>query len=159
MGTTRPIRMFVDRLLSYALLLSILAAGCGERGESPPEGIGRVGPIVVADVSNGSEQALLGGELAWAGSPDQCLDLAGAGVRAERGVVWPNGTTWDDETSEVVLPSGDRLGIGDSFELGGGWHFTDQEPAEADSGWGLTSDVLDAAEVCGWRQFAYVQSE
>ena len=35
--------------------------------------------------------------------------------------VWPSGATWDPATSEVVLSDGDRAGLGDQIEAGGGF--------------------------------------
>lgn len=116
--------------------------------------VGRTGPIVVADYSDGAEDARLSGAISWSGDPGDCLT---AGFGETEGVVWPAGTSWDDSTKEIVLLSGDRLAVGDTFTAGGGWHGTDATAAKPGRGWGLTRPVLDAAHDCGWTEFQYVQ--
>ena len=54
--------------------------------------------------------AVLGGTLTF---EDGCVLLDG------HGVVWPNGTEWDSEHSEVVLSSGEHVAMGDSVGGGG----------------------------------------
>lgn len=117
--------------------------------------VGHTGPIVVADSSDGVEDALVGGTITWSGDPGDCITPGGAETE---GVIWPAGTSWDDSTKEIVLPNGDRLALGDPFSFGGGWHGTDATAAEPGRGWGLTQPVLDAAQDCGWTEFQYVQN-
>ena len=74
------------------------------------------GPVVTADPSGViSETALVYGVLVLEGG---CLVLReGEWVDVP---VWQSGTTWDPTASEVILPDGGRVSLGDEIEAGGG---------------------------------------
>lgn len=74
------------------------------------------GPVVTADPTGGiSETALVYGVLVLEGG---CLLLRdGEQVDVP---VWQSGTTWDPTASEVILPDGGRVSLGDEIEAGGG---------------------------------------
>jgi hypothetical protein len=85
---------------------------------APPHGLASTlaGPVVTADPSGGiSETALVSGLLVLDGD---CLLLRGDDDVSVP--VWQSGTTWDSNASEVVLPDGGRVSIGDEVEAGGG---------------------------------------
>ena len=74
------------------------------------------GPVVTADPTGGlSEEAAVYGVLVLEGG---CLLLRDG----EQVVVpvWQSGTTWDSTASEVILPDGGRVSLGDEIEAGGG---------------------------------------
>lgn len=146
--------------LAAAVLGVALLLGC-TRGVEPAaapsggNGIGRIGPIVVAAPQDGSEDAEVGGTVTWSGTERDCLN---PGWGDAEGVVWPAGTTWDTATSEIVLPDSSRLAVGDQFTFGGGAHDTSNPPAATQPGFGLTVSVHEAARECGWTTVLYVQS-
>lgn len=111
--------------------------------------------VVVADPSELINSAGLAGEVAWSGEAGDCVYAVGlpgsrpGGARSAHGVVWPAGTEWDNATSEIVLPDGERLGLGDEFLFGGGHH-------KADSSF-LSADVIAEVRACGWEEFMFVQ--
>ena len=74
------------------------------------------GPVVTADPTGGmSEEAAVNGVLVLEGD---CLLLReGEWVVVP---VWQSGTTWDPTASEVILPDGGRVSLGDEIEAGGG---------------------------------------
>ena len=68
--------------------------------------------------------AEVGGVLVLRGD---CLQFE-YGADAEAGylpIVWPAGTAWDPDRLEVVLPAGDRIGIGATVAGGGGYPYAD----------------------------------
>ena len=74
------------------------------------------GPVVTADPTGGiGEEAAVYGVLVLEGD---CLLLR----ESEHVVVpvWQSGTTWDPTASEVILPDGGRVSLGDEIEAGGG---------------------------------------
>jgi hypothetical protein len=69
------------------------------------------------------ESALLVGTLRLGGNCLFVETAVGDGSTTESTlVVWRHGTTWDEASMAVVAPSGDRLVVGDTVELGGGYH-------------------------------------
>jgi hypothetical protein len=76
------------------------------------------GPVVTADPPTGGmgEEAAVSGELVLDGD---CLLLRSGEVVEVP--VWQSGTRWDPTVSEVILPDGGRVGLGDKIEAGGGW--------------------------------------
>lgn len=94
----------------------------------------------------------------WSGSPDHCVgssEVPGAAANSV-GIVWPDGTQWDGDSSQVLLVGGSRrVSMGESFQAIGGLYSA--STATADS-FGLTTDVLHAVMQCGWNEFIYVQS-
>ncbi len=88
---------------------------------------GRVdGPVVGWPLPYSLEgtDAEVGGVLVLRGD---CLQFE-YGPDAEAGylpIVWPSGTAWDPDRLEVVLPAGDRIGIGATVAGGGGYPYAD----------------------------------
>ncbi|WP_432573482.1 hypothetical protein [Kineococcus sp. SYSU DK005] len=96
---------------------------------------GAAGPLVAFDAhSHHSTAALVGGTLTHDG---HCLTLDAA-----LPAVWPVGTTWDEQTSSVVLPEGTSTPVGTVLSAGGGVvPFTS-------SGWPHDQDAAAAIEQC-----------
>ncbi len=93
--------------------------------EAPSTESGGVdGPVVYADPSEDSEAALAGGTVELVDGCLMLVDDVDAG--ASPTLVWQAGTRWDPVDSEIVLPDGSRLGIGDKISAGGGFHPVDQ---------------------------------
>ena len=93
------------------------------------------GPLVAFD-SHGegdSMAALVGGEVAYDG---RCLTLDGLPT------LWPAGTTWDEQSSAVVLPDGTSAPIGTTLSAGGG------VVPFANSAWGDDQDATSVIEQC-----------
>lgn len=107
-------------------------AGCGFFGIGDPGTVD--GPVLTRpEDRSGGLDAIVGGTLAL---DDGCLRLGGIPV------LWPSGTTWDAETSVVVLPSGDEASVGAEVTGGGGY-------SQADSLAGFAADeVAEAAADC-----------
>jgi len=84
----------------------------------PPQGPASTldGPVVTADPTGGiGEEAAVYGVLVLEGG---CLLLRdGEQVDVP---VWQSGTTWDPTASEVILPDGGRVSLGDEIGAGGG---------------------------------------
>lgn len=118
----------------------------------PDAGEGNVdGPVVRHSLpfALDGDSAEVGGTLMLR---DGCLVFAypGDGPDSQLPIVWPATTRWDDERSEVVLPTGDRVGIGDSVVGGGGYH---------SAGWldSLDDDATELLTACAlntWREVA-----
>ncbi|MEO5664423.1 MAG: hypothetical protein ABIR39_14175 [Nocardioides sp.] len=110
-------RRWVGAAVVAALLaLAIFGAVKVLRPAALPGGDAHVdGPLLVSaapGVSRGGMDAQIMGEINF---DDGCLLLAG------HLVVWPNGTEWDEAATEVVLPNGSRVGVGDAVSGGGGY--------------------------------------
>lgn len=67
-----------------------------------------------------------------------CLYVASAGNRYP--VLWPYGTTWNDDSSSVVLPGGTTIALGDEVDGGGGYLHV--------GSLALDAAVLERAEQC-----------
>jgi hypothetical protein len=50
-----------------------------------------------------------------------CLRIARNGEGDGYPVLWPMGTTWDDDAQAVVTPAGETLSVGDEVAGGGGY--------------------------------------
>ena len=77
------------------------------------------GPVVYTAVPDlpGAEDAGATGTLELVG---QCLLLGGADVGRRLVLVWPFGTTWSDDQSEVIQPDHSAVPIGSQILAGGG---------------------------------------
>lgn len=98
-----------------AFLIALVAGttlGCSEDGAGEPGVPDDVGLLLVADVSGdvAYPAAEVPGRLSVV---DDCIALDGLPV------LWPSGTTWDQDTQEVVMSDGDRFTL-DSRIIGGG---------------------------------------
>ncbi|GAB3247805.1 hypothetical protein GCM10027586_17960 [Kineococcus gypseus] len=109
-----------------AVLTAALLAGCSPDigTDTAPPGLVLDGPVIAHGAHKESAMAAyVGGTLAHEG---QCLRLDGEPV------LWPVGTTWDQDTSAVVLPEGGTATAGAAL-YGGGGH-TPFLPAGTDVG-------------------------
>lgn len=109
-------------------LLLVLAARCGQ--EVPSATTEPTSPLIVGAPSDFGMAALTTGRLAL---DVGCLRLA------DDLVVWPDGSTWDDEGQAVTTPSGVRMAVGREVSLGGG-------QAALSSGGPFPPDVPAAAQ-------------
>ena len=108
-------------VLTFSLALS---AGCTTSSDSAVIlGSGLDGPVVrhQEPIGDGGEDAEVGGTLILEGDCLYLGPVAGSGDRYP--VVWPAGTGWGAGTTSVVLPSGERVGLGEAVVGGGGAHF------------------------------------
>lgn len=98
-----------------AVVAALLLAGCG-LGAAATKADGPVhvdGPLVVSGTEPDAWfQAGVQGGLTY---DDGCLLLAGLPV------IWPYGTTWDEDGERVVLADGRTVDIGDGLDGGGGY--------------------------------------
>ncbi len=62
--------------------------------------------------------ALVGGVLKL---ESDCLYIARNGVGSGYPVLWPSGTTWNNDAQAVVTPAGEMLAVGDEVAGGGGY--------------------------------------
>jgi hypothetical protein len=103
------------------------------------------GPVVYAAAPNpnepGVEAAGLIGTVELVG---QCL-LVGADVGRRSVIVWPFGTTWSDDESEVILPDHAAVPIGSKISAGGGSHGADRLDDEQ---WLSDSEALERVRGC-----------
>lgn len=75
----------------------------------------------------------------------QCLLLGGFDVGARPVIVWPFGTTWSDDESEVILPDHSAVPIGSKILAGGGFHGAGQLDDEQ---WLSDSEALERVRGC-----------
>lgn len=142
-----------------AALVVIAACSSGDTSDPASFEEGELGPLVVfpgpSDPDSG-EQAAIGGVVGWSGAEDDCIhdELASEGQEVAYGIVWPLGTTWDAETSEVVLSSGRRLGVGDAFRFSGGDYSVELPDGAVDF---LPSELRSRIEACGWQDYMIIQ--
>lgn len=102
--------MTVGRLLAVAVFSLVLLSACAGSVD---------GPVIEGHRSMGGETALIEGTLQF---EDGCLYLGQPGTDERYPVVWPHGTSWDEDESAVVLPGGTLAYAGDSVSGGGGIH-------------------------------------
>lgn len=78
------------------------------------------------------------------------IDGNGCSRIGYRGVVWPNGTTWDHDSNEVVMGDGRRFAIDEELRGAGGYtsarFVTELEMSGLESQVG--AEVADLAEQC-----------
>ena len=128
------------------------------RPSTLPYGAAHVdGPLLVSakpGMSRGGMDAIVTGEVTY---DDGCLRLD------SHPVVWPHGTSWDGESSEVVLPNGERAGVGAQV-TGGGGHVDAQTFTEGERPYGDYGDegeriLADCADPSGQVAFFNEGSE
>lgn len=128
-----------------------------EENDPAPAG-GVDGPVMYAPAaqSDRMEMALVEGRLA---RNSDCLfvepgDEIASGLRYV--LLWPNGTTWDDDTETVRVPGGVGIPVGSEFTAAGGY-YTVEDLGEA----GQHPDVIDRASGCAFdsSEVAYVQGD
>lgn len=103
---------------SFRTLADIEAALTDESGNRTDGQGGVDGPVMYAPSSDGAmEQALLSGVLARRGD---CLYLDTPADPRPEPLLWPHGTTWDDNRTGVQLPDGTFVPVGSSFTASGG---------------------------------------
>ncbi|PPK92221.1 hypothetical protein CLV92_11683 [Kineococcus xinjiangensis] len=92
------------------------------------------GPLVI---SHGESATAADAKVAGVvGYDGRCVTVA------DRPVVWPEGTTWDEKDQAVVLPDGTRAPVGSVIEGGGGYRQPDPAPQGSDEG------VVPMLEAC-----------
>lgn len=116
-------------------------------------GGGLDGPVMYAARSD-VDEAMAAQILGTLELDGDCLYTAFEGNRYP--VLWPYGTTWDDDASSVVLPDGTTIELGGEVDGGGGYLY-------ADTIGGFTDDasVLERAEQCAeepYFEIAVMQS-
>jgi hypothetical protein len=101
------------------------------------------GPVVYTAVPDlpGAEDAGATGTLELVG---QCLLLGGANVGRRPVLVWPFGTTWRDDQSEVIQPDHSAVPIGSKISAGGGYYGPDQLAEQ----WLSDSEALQRVRGC-----------
>jgi len=106
-------RLWVIACLSTAAASVLLAAPFLLMGPSAPKDDSYVdGPVIAT--GGGRQTWPLAGVTGRLTMEQGCLLIAGFPV------YWPNGTSWDATTREVVFSDGTRLGLGSSLSGGGG---------------------------------------
>ena len=100
------------------------------------------GPVVYTAAPDfpGAEAAGLTGTLQLVG---QCLLVGGADVGRRTVVVWPFGTTWSDDQSDVILPDHSAVPIGSKISRAG-VNGADQ----LDEEWLSDSEALERVRGC-----------
>ncbi|MEM1333323.1 MAG: hypothetical protein AAGG08_07680 [Actinomycetota bacterium] len=91
-----------------------LVSGCGGDAAEPRGGVD--GPVIYGVPLEIGEDAATTGVL---GRQGDCLVLDPG--RSATIVVWPDGTTWDDEGQRVRTSSGSFIELGDRINVGGGF--------------------------------------
>lgn len=93
--------------------LGTMLLGCSEEGTAEPSVPTDVGLLLIAQPSDevAYPSAEVPGQLTV---EDDCLALDGLPV------LWPNGTTWDQDSQEVVMPDGTRVSVGSPILGSGG---------------------------------------
>jgi hypothetical protein len=99
-----------EHIAAAALMVCALSVGgCGDAESA----LDASSPVIAAvEAPRDTPAAAYDG--AVIGEEGGCL------VIGDEVVVWGVGTTWDEDSSEVVLPSGQRLAVGDQVSGGGG---------------------------------------
>lgn len=127
------------------------------RHDPSPSG-GVDGPVLYGPEQDGMEQALVGGRLVHDGD---CLYLAQAAPNVRDNgpevVVWPNGTTWQNDPEGVTLSDGTFVPVGAEITASGGIHDIDRLVER-----GHHSDVAERARACAFENIdtvMYVQGE
>jgi hypothetical protein len=122
-----------ERIAAAALILCALIpiGGCGDAGDALDDS----SPVIAA-VEAPRDTPAASFEGAVVEEKDGCL------VIGDQVVVWGEGTTWDADSSEVVLPSGQRLAVGDQVTGGGGGEIPDPRSYFGDA-------VADRVGKCG----------
>lgn len=121
----------------------------------PPDFAGGVdGPVMFAPgpPSQGGDDALIEGALVRDGD---CLFAGGGTPGARFAVLWPFGTTWDDDAQEVIAPDGTRIPVGSTFSAGGGYGSPETLQQLLD-----TDALAERADACAegeFRELAHVQ--
>lgn len=102
--------------------------------------------------TDGGEDALIEGVLVRDGD---CLFVGDGAPGSRFAVLWPFGTSWDDEAQEVVGSDGTRISLGSTLSAGGGYGSPEMMQRLLDS------DVLkERADACAegeFRELAHVQ--
>lgn len=164
-GVLQRPRSMISRRILGALALALAAAGCGQ--DSPENGAGTARSTVVDDFSGGvdgpvmfvsgpptegGDGAAIEGTLTRDGD---CLFVGDEVPGSRFAVLWPFGTSWDDQSDEVVLLDGTRIPIGATLFAGGGFPSADDVGRFADD-----IDLIERAEACAegeYRELAHVQ--
>ena len=98
-------------------LVTLAVSGCGEVEETDAaaEGMG-TGPVVAHREAGdgGGMEALIEGPVALS---ERCLMVG------EFSVIWPHGTSWDDDLGAVRLSDGRVVALGDRVSGGGGYPY------------------------------------
>lgn len=102
--------------LAAVSLLFLALTGCGDDSTDSASGSNGTGPVVAhpAAGDGSGHAALIEGPLTMSGG---CL-LVG-----EFPVVWPYGTTWDEDAQAVRLSDGRVVALGDRVSGGGGYPY------------------------------------
>jgi heat shock protein HslJ len=122
--------------------------------EGLARGGGLDGPVMYAALVDGAQDQMDAEIIGTLELDGDCLYTAFEGNRYP--VLWPYGTTWDEDTSSVALADGTKLALGGEVYGGGGYLYPDTLG-------GLTTDerVLDRAEQCAeepYFEIAVLQS-
>lgn len=118
--------LLVALVVIAAILVAYLSTG-------RTDGVKRDGPLVARDRGwaagwdQDSMDAIVGGVVEL--HDDACLLLSGDVA------LWPDGTSWDEDTSEVVLSDGRRVHVGDRVFGGGGMTAEAGEPDARSAEW------------------------
>jgi hypothetical protein len=59
-------------------------------------------------------------------------------------ILWPFGTTWNDDESEVIFPDHSAVPIGSKIEAGGGFY----GPGQLDEQWLSDPEALERVRGC-----------
>jgi hypothetical protein len=115
--TESPRRLWVIACLATIAAGVLLVTPLLLMGPSAPDDDSYVdGPVIAT--GGGRQSWPLAGVTGQLTMERGCLLLAGSPV------YWPNGTSWDATTREVVFSDGTRLGVGSILSGGGGAHST-----------------------------------
>ncbi|WP_346385449.1 hypothetical protein [Nocardioides sp.] len=112
-----------------------LVSFVGSDGAAEPEVHARIdGPVLVSDAHwEAGMAALIRGPVRLVGD---CLFIGSAPV------IWPTGTTWDDEADAVVLNDGTLVAVGATVSGGGG------SLSAADVAGVFNEELADAVRAC-----------
>lgn len=157
------LRSMISRRIVGSLALAVTA--CGQ--DSPENGVGTEESTVVDDFSGGVDGPVMfvagppteGGDDAAIEGPltrdGDCLFVGDDAPGSRYAVLWPFGTSWDDQSEEVVLFDGTRIALGATLSAGGGFPYADDLGRFADD-----DDLIERADACAegeYRELAHVQ--
>ncbi|MGA8255636.1 MAG: hypothetical protein WB767_03590 [Nocardioides sp.] len=142
------------RIVAIVIVVAMVASTLGvaisvifNGGEE--SGFSTDGPVLASQPLRGIPDAAISGQLQLNGD---CLLLDNLIV------VWPFGTTWDDQAATVVTDDGSRYPVGSLVAGGGGVGGFDDSTGDPDDffGNGAERALLECAESSGSTSFVFV---
>lgn len=155
----------ISRRIVGALALAVTATACGQN--SLQNSASDTQSTVVDDLSGGVDGPVMfvpgpppkgGQDAAIEGTltrDGDCLFVGDEAPGSRFAVLWPFGTSWDDQSEEVVLFDGTRIALGATLSAGGGYPYADGLQRLADE-----DDLIERADACAegeYRELAHVQ--